>query len=134
MKKFAMVISLFIILPVIVRPAHAFLKEDDQTLVVDTLNELQLEGYFDQQGAVSFDSVRCARSSRSCLVEFRTVDRADEFGAIRSAKCIIEGIHSRHDIFNEDEKNKKNNYFPLTKYFAQAVQNCQGVLEVEAED
>lgn len=130
MQKWILIFGLFIILPVFFRPAAmAFLRDQDEEAVINALNELQLKGAFEGHGAVSFDSVKCSKSSRSCLVDFRAVDPSSEFGSIRSAKCIVEDMSSAHDVVDESEKNKSKDFYPMTKHFYQAVRNCQGVMD-----
>ncbi|MFP5520156.1 MAG: hypothetical protein ACLGGX_09650 [Bdellovibrionia bacterium] len=127
-------LGLFIILPVMVKPALAFLREQDQQLVIETLNELQLNGAFEGQGAVSFDAIRCSKSARSCFLEFRAIDMQSDFGSIRPAKCVLENINSTHDVIDEDEKNKKNAFYPLTKAFVNSVKSCRGVISDDELD
>jgi hypothetical protein len=113
--------------------AFAFLRDADQLAVINKLNDLQLQGFFDENHIVSFDSIRCQKSSRSCLLHLRIVDPESDFGSIRHGVCLIDEINSVYDIFEEESKKSSQPFAPLTKSFFKAVRNCHGVLESDDE-
>ena len=114
--------------------AKAFLKVEDQVKIIDKLNDLQLAGSFTENNIVSFDSISCQRSSRSCLLHLRIVDTSSEFGNIRHGICLIEEINSIYDILDEKHSSGVKFYSPLTKSFYQLVRNCHGVLESDDDE
>lgn len=127
----AFVLSALILFPVNVL---AFLKVQDQVKIIDKLNDLQLAGSFTGNNIVSFDSIQCQRSSRSCLLHLRLVDTSSEFGNIRHGVCLIEDVNSIYDILDEKHPTGGKFYSPLTKSFYQLVRNCHGVLESDDDD
>lgn len=125
-------ISFLLLSPIL---TFAFLKVPDQIKIIDKLNDLQLQGSFTANNIVSFDSIQCQRSSRSCLIHLRLVDTTSEFGNIRHGVCLIDGIHSLYDIIDEDSKSgERKFYYPLTKSFYQSVRNCHGMLESDDDE
>lgn len=113
--------------------AFAFLRDADKVTVIDRLNDLQLQGYFDENRIVSFDSIQCQRSSRSCLLHIRIVDPESEFGSIRHGICLIDGLNSVFDVLEKENKADAK-ISPLTKSFFKAVRNCHGVLESDQDE
>lgn len=132
---FMRILSLtFILLFASAQPVLAFLQKADKTMVINRLNDLQLEGHFDENNIISFDSIQCQKSSRSCLLHIRIVDPESEFGSIRHGICLIDGINSLYDIIDEGFVVSSKVSSPLTRSFFKAVRNCHGVLESDQDE
>ncbi|WP_295900678.1 hypothetical protein [uncultured Bdellovibrio sp.] len=110
MKSF--ILSLTSFLALVSSPAHAFISSQEETLLVEAMNQVN-------PAQVHVENIRCSLRNRMCLVKM-------EVGAHqRRAGCMIERISDAADLYTENvDKATGKTVVSLSPYTQDSLDRC----------
>lgn len=78
--------------------SYAFLSPEEEKSIIDDLNHVCARTWCRSNDSFSFQSIRCMKVNRSCLIGLRFKDQKEDWVQVRSLRCLVDQVNNVKDL------------------------------------